>query len=341
MKVNDQKTKSPIRAGTDALSLLAAPVGVQILQALEEGPKELTKLRALVDSAPQSTARVYSKKLKDRGVIDRRRRQKFPSQSDYKITKAGRELLKVGRVLQDWLNMAPEGPIQLGSPKAKNTIKALVGGWSTNILRAIALRPLSLTEMSRLISTVSYPGLERRLSALRLEQLVVPYPDNNRSVPYIATEWLRRAVIPLTVAAGWERRFPADYVQPIGPLDVEAAFLLAIPLMSPPQGFSGQCRLEVEVARGDPPKCAGVQVGFEAGKLVSCTSRFEGEVQAWASGRPDAWIRRMSGTRGSLDVGGEISTAEAVLDGLAAVGRPLPAYDIRPNRSNNQPSSER
>lgn len=63
MKVNDRATKSQVRAGTDGLSLLAAPISGQILKALEDGPKELTKLRAVVDSAPQSTARFYSKTL--------------------------------------------------------------------------------------------------------------------------------------------------------------------------------------------------------------------------------------------------------------------------------------
>ena len=58
---------------------------------------------------------------------------------------------------------APEGPLALGSSTAKSAIKALVEGWGTNMIRALAARPLSLTELNGLISGLSYPSLERRL----------------------------------------------------------------------------------------------------------------------------------------------------------------------------------
>lgn len=330
MEMNDQAAKPRMRAGGEALKLLAAPLNVQILRALEGGPKELIKLRAAMDSAPQSTARIYSRTLKERGLIDRRRRKQFPSRADYKITRAGRDLLKVAEVLEKWLELAPEGPIQLGSGRAKSTTKALVDGWSTNIVRAVAIRPTSLTEMSRLITAFSYPAIERRLTAMRLDQLVVPYPADQRTTPYIATNWLRRAVMPLTAAAGWEYSYPSDRAQPITPLDVEAAFLLAIPLLDLPAEFTGRCRLAVTLRGEESPGSAGVLVGFEGGRLRSCTSRLDGEADAWVSGPPDAWIRRATGVRGSLDVGGEIPMAQAVLDGLAAIAAPPPGDQTPP-----------
>lgn len=300
---------------------MAAPLNFHILQTLEEGPKALLDLRRSVGSPPQSTMRLYSRTLTEQGVIDRRRRAEFPGSAEYEITTAGRDLLAAAGVLGEWLQVAPEGPIPLGSPAAKSATKALVEGWSTNIIRAIAARPLSLTELNRLIPKVSYPSLERRLGSMRLANLVEPHPGDGRGTPYMATEWLRRSVVPLAAAANWERRNRPDGVQPIGRLDVEAAFLLAAPLMRMPPDFSGTCRLAVEVQGGSSPVFAGVLIGFEEGRVVSCSSRLEGgEVEAWVSGSPVAWLDRLSGADGkSLELGGDISMAAAILDGLGAV----------------------
>lgn len=309
------------RAGSVALSLLAAPLNVHILQTLEESPKALLDLRRSVGSPPQSTMRLYSRTLTEQGVINRRRRAEFPGSAEYEITPAGRELLATAELLGEWLQIAPEGPVPLGSPAAKSATKALVEGWSTNIIRAIAARPLSLTELNRLIPKVSYPSLERRLGSMRLANLVEPHPGDGRGTPYVATEWLRRSVVPLAAAANWERRNRPEGVQPIGRLDVEAAFLLAVPLMRMPPDFSGTCRLAVEVQGGSSPVFAGVLISFEEGRVVACSSRLEGaEVEAWVSGSPVGWLDRLSGADGrSLEFGGDIPMATAVLDGLGAV----------------------
>lgn len=308
------------RSGSVALSLLAAPLNVHILQTLEEGPKALLDLRRAVGSPPQSTMRLYSRTLTERGVIERRRRAEFPGSAEYEITAAGRDLLGAASVLEEWLQVAPDGPTPLGSPAAKSATKALVEGWTTNIVRALAARPLSLTELNRLIPKVSYPSLERRLGSMRLAGLVEPHPGDGRGTPYTATEWLQRAIVPLAAAANWERRYRPEDAQPIGRLDVESAFLLAIPLVSMPPDFTAKCRLAVEVQSGSSPVFAGVLVCFEDGKVVSCSSRLEGEVEAWVSGSPVAWLERLSGIQaGSLELGGDISQAAALLDGLGAV----------------------
>lgn len=310
------------RAGGAALSLLAAPLNFHILKTLESEPKALLDLRRAVGSPPQSTMRLYSRTLTEQGIIDRRRRTEFPGSAEYMITEAGLDLLGVANVLQDWLQVGPEEPIQLGTPSSKSATKALVEGWSTNIVRALAARPLSLTELNRLIPKVSYPSLERRLGAMRLAGLVEPHPGDGRGTPYAATKWLRRAVVPIASAAGWERQYRSKDSQPIGRLGVEAAFLLAVPLLEMPSDFSGRCRFAVEVQGGSSPVFAGVLVSFEGGRVVSCSSRLEGEVDGWAVGTPEAWLRRMSGSdQASLEVGGDGAVAEALLDSLRAVAR--------------------
>jgi DNA-binding HxlR family transcriptional regulator len=309
------------RAGGQALSHLAAPLNVHILQTLAEGPKELMDLRRAVGSPPQSTMRVYSRTLGELGILEQQRQSEFGGPSLYKITPSGEALLKVGEVLQKWLNDSPDGPIQLGSTLAKSTVGALVEGWSTNIVRALAAKPLSLTQLNRLIPKVSYPSLERRLGGLRLANLVEPHPGEGRGTPYRTTLWLRQAITPIAVAVAWERKYLSDSALPVGRLDVEAAFLLAVPLMMLPSDLSGSCRLTVEVQGGASPVFAGVLVRVEEGQVVSCSSRLEGEVEGWASGSPTEWLSRMNGggDRG-LDIGGDVGLVLTLTDALRTAG---------------------
>jgi DNA-binding HxlR family transcriptional regulator len=309
------------RAGGQALSLLAAPLNVHILGALAAGPKELMDLRRAVGSPPQSTMRVYSRTLAELGVLEQQRQGQFSGSSVYTITPSGIALLKVGEVLQRWLNESPDGSIQLGSRLAKSTAGALVEGWSTNIVRALASKPLSLTQLNRLIPKVSYPSLERRLGGLRLAKLVEPHPVDGRGTPYRATTWLRRAVIPLAAAVSWEQKYLPDSTPAIGRLDVEAAFLLAVPLMALPGDLDGKCRLAVEVQGGSGPVFAGVLVCVEDGQVTSCSSRLDGEVEGWASGTPAKWLRRMNGDPNEgLDIGGDVGLVLTLTDALRAIG---------------------
>jgi len=303
------------RAGAAALSLLAAPLNVHLLQALEDGPLPLIDLRRAVGSPPQSTMRVYSRTLVEIGTLERQRQPSFPGTVEYASTEAGQALLGIGAILERWLQEAPAGPITLGTTASKSATKALVEGWSTNIIRALAAKPLSLTDLNRLIPRISYPSLERRLGALRLADLVEPYPGEGRGTPYRATPWLRRAIVPLTAGAWWERRYLAEPPQ-IGRLDVEAAFLLAIPLIELPADLNGKCRLAVEIQGGSSPVFAGVLICVEEGKVISCSSRLEGEAEGWASGSAGSWMRRMNGQDADLEIGGDADLVREIVEAI-------------------------
>jgi DNA-binding HxlR family transcriptional regulator len=261
--------------------------------------------------------RLYTRTLEELGVLNRHRQNEFPATAEYSITPAGKSLLRVADLLQEWLLTAPDGPILLGSMAAKSGIKALVGGWSSHIVRAVAARPLSLTELNVLIPKISYPTLERKLSTMRTARLVEPQPGEGRGTPCGPTTWLRQAVMPLTSASAWERKFAAESTPPVGRLDVEAAFLLAAPLIELESGPSGRCRLSVEVRGGSSPTLAGAILGVEGGKIVSCSSRLDSEAQASASGSALAWMRQMNGgPSGQLEMTGNLSLAMAVTNAL-------------------------
>jgi DNA-binding HxlR family transcriptional regulator len=305
------------RAGANALSLLATPLNVFVLQALAEGPKPLVGLRREVGSPPQTTMRGRLRTLTQTGVVTKRRQNDFPGSLDFELTASGRELWAVAEVVASWLAAAPEGPVLLGSVAAKSAIKALIEAWTTSMLRALAAKPLSLTELDSLISGLTYPSLERRLGAMRLAGQVEAIPGNGKGTPYAVTAWLRRAVAPLSAAVRWERSHLNGAAAPVGARDAESALLLAVPLLRLPDEISGSCRLVIEIGGPTRSRLAGVMVSVEEGRIASCVSRLEGHPDAWAVGPAAGWLAALIDLEADrLEVGGDGLLARGLIEGL-------------------------
>jgi DNA-binding HxlR family transcriptional regulator len=297
--------------------LLSTPLNVHVLQALAEGPRTLTDLRREAGSPPQTTMRGHLRALTETGVLIRRRQNDFPGSLDFELTPVGQELWAVARILEAWLRASPQEPLSLGTSAAKSAVKALVEGWDTSIVRALAARPLSLTELNGLISGLSYPSLERRLVAMRLAGQIERTPGPGRGTPYGVTDWLRRAIAPLGAAARWERDHAPAVTPPVRRLDAEAAFLLAIPLLQLSEDVSGACRLAVELGSANGERLAGVLVEVREGKVVSCVAKVQGHADAWASGSAPAWLRAViEQDLERLEMGGDCKLTRALLDGL-------------------------
>jgi DNA-binding HxlR family transcriptional regulator len=297
--------------------MLAAPLNWLILKALEKEPRRQSELRLEAGSPAQTTLRAQLKKLTETGAVAKHRRSHFPGVLEYELTGPGQELLFVASVLEGWLWGAPGGPKPPGSNAAKAAIKALVEGWSTTMLRALAAGPLSLTELDSLIDSLSYPALERRLGAMRLTGQIEAHPSNGRGTPYAVTEWLRQGVAPLVVAAQWERRHRPQGTPPIGRLDTEAAFLLAVPLLRLPAQLSGSCRMAADIPMGKKRRLAGVMVEVENGVVVSCNTQLQGHPDAWALASTAGWLSAVVEHDGTcLELGGDSRLARALVDGL-------------------------
>jgi DNA-binding HxlR family transcriptional regulator len=261
--------------------------------------------------------RGHLRTLSETAVLIRHRQNDFPGALDFELTAVGQELWAVAQVLEAWLRAAPERPLQLGSGAAKSAIKALVEGWTTSIVRALAARPFSLTELNGLISGLSYPSLERRLGAMHLAGQIERTPGTGRGTPYAVTDWLRRAVGPLGAAAHWERLHAPATTAAVKRLDAEAAFLLAIPLLRLPPEISGTCRLAVEVGGTNGDRLAGVLVEVERGRIASCVANVQGHADAWASGSTPSWLRAViEQSTERLEMGGDCQLVRALLDEL-------------------------
>ncbi|HET7120890.1 MAG TPA: winged helix-turn-helix transcriptional regulator [Solirubrobacterales bacterium] len=306
------------RPGSQALSLLAMPLNYHVLRALEDGPCPLLELRRVVGSPPQTTMRGYMKTLTEMGVLERRRQNDFPGSVEYELTRGGEKLLEVADVLQHWLDLGAYGPISLGTPAARSTVKAVVDGWATNMIRALAARPISLTELARFLPAISYPTLERRLSAMHHVGLVERHRDSNgRGTPYKVTEWLRRSVAPITAAVGWEYRAIPELTGPISRIDVESTFLLTVPLLELPPDISGSCRLSVELRHRNGTDYAGVSVTVDEGEITSCVSRLQSDADAWVAGTPLGWFRWVTRhANDSVEIGGDNDLAHGLAEGI-------------------------
>jgi DNA-binding HxlR family transcriptional regulator len=304
------------RSGAQTLLLLAAPLSGFVLRALADGPKQQSELQRLADFPAQTTLRAQLKRLVGSGAVVKHRRNRFPGVLEYELTASGRDLLFTAGVLEDWLARSPGGPLPLGGGAGRASVKALAEGWSTTMLRVLAAGSLTLTQLDGIISSLSYPSLERRLSALRLAGLIEPLPLQGRGTPHRVTAWAREGIAPLTAAARWEQRH-LEGAPPIGRLDAEAAFLLTVPMLRLPDETAGSCRMAVEIRNGAGVRLAGVTVAVEEGRVASCATRLGNDADAWAIGPPGAWLGALvEEDFDRLELGGRRGFARLLIEGL-------------------------
>jgi DNA-binding HxlR family transcriptional regulator len=306
-----------VRAGARALSLLSTAPNPVILKALADGPTSLVELQGR-GGVPGSTLRARLKELGDLELVVSRRGCGFRRvAAEYELTGAGRDLLPVADVVEDWLADSPNAGGAFGGSFPKAAIGALAEGWSSTMLRALAAKPLSVADLDSLIGALNYPSLERRIAAMRNTGLVEACRYGGRETPYAVTPWLRRSMAPLLAAIRWERQHLRRGGASVAGLDVEAMLLLAMPLVELEPQLRGRCRLAVELPGNGSRPLAGVVVDVVDGSLPVCTSRLDGAVDAWASGPVGAILRALTdGDRASLELGGDGYLARALVDGL-------------------------
>lgn len=204
-------------------------------------------------------------------------------------SQAGKDLLFVGSVLERWLADCPDGPLDLG-PGAATPLSALLGGWSSTVIHALAARPMTIAQITEAIGILECDVVEERIDEMLDAGLVELLEEDGEDDRFAATEWLRTAIAPLAAAARQEVRHPLEDTAPIAALDVQAAFLFTLPLLELPEEVSGTCSLAVDLEDGVAGSPTGVTVRIEKGRLVSCEVRLEEDVDAWAAASAPAWL---------------------------------------------------
>ena len=206
-------------------------------------------------------------------------------------TPAGREVPFIGAVLADWLRRCPQGPLEHG-PESGHHMAALLGGWASMTIHALAGGPRSAAQVYEAIQVIDREALDARIDSMLATGLLEDAPgEDPDGEPLVrATEWLRRAVAPLAAAARMEMRFPPGDTAPIAAIDVEAALQLTLPLLKLPRKFQGACSLAVELEEGVADSPAGVTVHIEDGSVVACARGLDPDAQVAVSGDTGAWL---------------------------------------------------
>jgi DNA-binding HxlR family transcriptional regulator len=314
------------RAGCTVLFLLARPLCVGVLRAHLDGPLPFPALSERVGGASPASLRGEMVRLRDIGALQRRALKRMPYAVENELTEAGRCILAVADVVEAWLAQAPHGPMVLGSELAKDALRALIGGWGSTMLQALAARPLSLTELDSAIPDVSYSSLGRRLSAMRAAHQVEVLPGDSGAKPYAVASWTRQAVGPLIAAGYCERKHLPEATDPPTRVEIEAAFLLAIPLVGLESDHSGSCLLAVKTADSHDirHRIAGVHIEVEKGEVKSCVPHLGSDPGSCGIGDIDSWTEAIiGGKQDSLRLGGAKPGLAAAL--IAGLHTALPA----------------
>lgn len=295
-----------VRAGSRALSIFAYSLNARVLRAHADGPLRPGELEERIGWAPQSSLRSAVCGMCDLDALARHEPADGTQNAVTELTEAGRDLLPVASALERWLGRAPDGAVQLDDAAARGIVRVLTAGWDSTVVRTLAERPLTLTEMNAGIVGLSYPALKRRVAKLRSTRLVTTLRSGNAAA-YAASDWLRLSIFPLAVAGRWEGMHGAE-PEPITQVEVEAAFLLTLPLLQLPGDTTGTCTLAVLAAEDQdgPPDAVGVTVEVEEGRIVSCSSGgAAAPPTTWALGTADAWLDAViDGQVGELRVSG-------------------------------------
>jgi DNA-binding HxlR family transcriptional regulator len=315
MKARAQNGKQAAhgRAGGRLLALLGRPLVPLILRALAERPLRLAELQEHLGGPPATTLRARLAALARLGALERHGAG-MPYAVHNALTDTGRELLATSEVLAAWLASAPGGSRSPGTPAAKASVTALIDAWESSIFRALAARPFTLGQLDALIRPLSYPALQRRLTAMRAAGLL-ERPAGQLPGSYAVTPWARQGLAPILAAARFEQRHLSSESLDLRPLDIEAAFLLATPIARLDPALDGICLLAAHL-RGSR-QLHGVRVAVDRGSVVECLARVEPRPSHAAIGAAPAWLDALVSRRpDQLHIGGGSELARGLVFGL-------------------------
>lgn len=208
----------------------------------------------------------------------------------YQVSDGGREMLFVAFVAERWLQRAPDGPIPFDSRETEQVITTLAEAWNATVVHVLSRGPQTFEELHAATAGISRQEVRRHLSAMQKARQVEPLPDEGEGTKYVVTEWLQAGIAPLIASARLERRNPKENMAPIDPLDVEAGFMLSLPLVKLPKELSGVCRLGLNLSEDDGGSLTGVTAEIDQGQVISCKAGLEGSANAWAAGSANDWL---------------------------------------------------
>jgi hypothetical protein len=212
----------------------------------------------------------------------------------YTMSPSGVEAIFVGGAAERWLGRAPGGGLELDGDRGQAALGALIDGWSAAIVHALAAAPATRAELEAQLE-LPKKVLRNRLDRMRATGLLANPPgedEDDDDAPYAPTDWLRAGLAPLLAAVRLELRAPPEEEEtaPPTPLDVEAAFGLALPLLRLPEDASGSCALAVGLDPEIAAEPAGVTARVEKGRVARIEPGLDEQADARADGPALDWL---------------------------------------------------
>jgi len=280
---------------------------------------ESSELMTRVENVSRSTYFERLRDLEDISLIARERSRETPPVAACRLEGAGRCLLRVARLLDRWLGRSPTGRLTVGDARATAVTKALALGWGSTILRWLAERPRSLTELEPLVEGLGYRKLERAMRDLDNAGLIERVDAEGRLSPYTVTRWARESVAVLSAAVRWERQRIPERSAAVTGLEVEAGLLLALPLVDVPDAPDGACVLLIDPEDPRAGNPAGVVVRMLGGRAIWCVPVPDRKPQDMTSlrGTLPEWLQAViRGKPEKLQCVGDAPLTSALMVGL-------------------------
>jgi DNA-binding HxlR family transcriptional regulator len=235
-----------------------------------------------------------------------------------KAAPAGVEALFVGGVAERWLERVPGRKLELEGDRGQAVLGALMGGWSTTIVHALAAAPASRPELEDRLDLPRRLLREKLARMLATGLLIAPgAAEDDQNAAYAPTDCLRRGLAPLLAAARHEARNPVDgKTIPPTPLDVEGAFRLALPLLRLREGTSGSCALAVALDPEVAAEPCGVTARFEEGRVAAIEPGLDPAADARAAGSALDWLDTVIDAPMRVRREGDRALAAQILTGL-------------------------
>jgi hypothetical protein len=294
-----------MRAGATTVRMLSDATQVQIMRAMAGGFNALAVPEGYAgEGRPPRPRRP-----------PRRPEKPHPAGYDakYRISPAGRARLPVADGLELWLLKAPGGPLAYADPRAKRAIELLADVWGYGLAHATAAGPVEKHELLAGCE-LSRRAAKRLLADLQRVGMVEAATTPANAAALTATEWLRRGIAPLRLAARVERGDPPPGARPVDALDVEAAMLLVAPLLRLDEGLSGACRLAVRLGKPGQRHPVGVTVRVGEGRVLACERGLDTDATAEAVGELEPWFAALIDQRPKrLRFDGDSRLARAVV----------------------------
>ncbi len=191
--------------------------------------------------------------------------------------------------------------------------------WTLLIVRDLAAGPRRFVELQRVLPGISTEQLRSRLNRMVADGMLTRkrYREVPPRVDYELTERARELMPILGELARWGYEWAWSPPRTSESVDLGAIFRLAPGLLIRP---SATGTVEFVVAGPDRRDVYAFTLSEDGATVEEHPADSAG---ARVTGAPEEWIKAFSPERdrSGLEVSGDASLAEALLDGLAAVGR--------------------